>query len=119
MSKKILLVDDEPDLRQIIGFRLKKMGYDVAVAFDGPAALSMAESEKPDLILLDVMMPGIDGFEVCKRLRANKFSNKILIYTAKVEAINATKAREAGADDFTVKTTNLTEIIEAIKRLLA
>jgi len=118
-GKKILLVDDELDLQKVISIRLESMGFVVSLANDGEEALSKVQTDQPDLILLDVMMPGIDGFETCKKIRENGFTNKIVIYTAKADAVNATKARVAGADDFTVKTTRMSEIADSIKNLLS
>ena len=118
MTKKILLVDDEPDILQVISFRLEKAGYDVAIASNGEDALWVLEKEQSDVVLLDVMMPGMDGFEVCERMKDVNPDQKIIIYTAKVDGVNAAKARESGADDFTVKTVDLKYILESISHLM-
>jgi two-component system alkaline phosphatase synthesis response regulator PhoP len=118
MVRKILLVDDESDILQVISFRLEKAGYEVVLASNGEEALWMVEKESPDIVLLDVMMPGIDGFEVCKKIKQNDSNRKIIIYTDKVDGVNAEKARESGADDFTVKTAALKYILEAINQLI-
>lgn len=118
MTKKILLVDDEQDILQVISFRLEKADYKVIVASSGEEALVMVDQEKPDVILLDVMMPGMDGFEVCKKIKSKSPSQKIIIYTAKVDGVNAAKARESGANDFTVKTTDLKYILESIRKMI-
>lgn len=118
MPKKILLVDDEPDILKVIGFRLEKAGYQVVLASNGKDGVDMAQRESPDVVLLDVMMDGMDGFEVCKRLKQANSAQKIVIYTAKVDGVNAAKARESGADDFTVKTADLKYILEVIDRLI-
>lgn len=115
---KILLVDDEPDILQVISFRLEKAGYDVVLAPNGDDALWMVEKELPDLVLLDVMMPKMDGFEVCTRMKEGFPNLKIIIYTAKVDGVNAARARESGADDFTVKTVDLKYILESISKLI-
>jgi len=116
---KILLVDDEQDILQVIGFRLEKAGYDVVLALNGDDALWMLEKENPDLILLDVMMPGKDGFEICREIKKGDPERRIIIYTAKVDGVNAAKARECGADDFTVKTADLKYILESINKSLS
>jgi len=118
MKKKILVVDDEPDILQVISFRLDKAGYAVTGAPQGEEALRMAAQDQPDLILLDVMMPGLDGFEVCRRIKEKFPGQKIIIYTAKVDGVNAGKARASGADDFTVKTADLKHILDAIRKLI-
>lgn len=117
-KKRILLVDDEPDLRQVIGFRLDKMDYILLSAPDGDEALRIMEESHPDIILLDVMLPKVDGFEICKKIKERNPSQKVIMYTAKIEAVDVEKAREAGADDFTVKTTDLKHIVQSIEKLL-
>ena len=82
MAKKILVVDDEKPISDIIKFNLEKEGYEVVVAFDGEEALEKVEGEKPDLIILDLMLPKIDGLEVAKRVRA-KHTTPIIMVTAK------------------------------------
>jgi len=119
MKKKILVVDDEPDILQVITFRLDKAGYAVAGVSNGEEALRMVGEDRPDLILLDVMMPGLDGFEVCRRIKEKTPGQKIIIYTAKVDGVNAAKARASGADDFTVKTADLKHILDAIRKQIS
>ena len=118
MEKTILLVDDEGDLRKIISFKLENTGYKVVEAANGDEAIEKAAAVNPDLILMDVMMPGKNGFDACQEIRDNGYENKIVIYTAKVDAVDATRARKAGADDFTVKTTELAEILTSLENLL-
>lgn len=118
MRKKILLVDDEPDILQVMEFQLKKAGYEIVSAPSGEDALRIMEKEQPDLVLLDVMMPGIDGFEVCKYIKGKNPHRKVIIYTAKVDGVNAAKAKESGSDDFTVKTADLKHILESISQLI-
>ena len=118
MAVKVLLVDDEPDILQVIGFRLGKAGYHVVMASGGEEAITMIDREDPDIVLLDVMMPGMDGFEVCKKIKKSSPERKIIIYTAKVDGVNSAKARECNADDFTVKTGDLRYIFEAINQLV-
>ncbi|MEW5895538.1 MAG: response regulator [Candidatus Omnitrophota bacterium] len=118
MSIKVLLVDDEPDILYVISFRLGKAGFDVITAANGADALAVVDKEEPDVVLLDVMMPGMDGFEVCKEMKKNHAKLKIIIYTAKVDGVNTAKARECKADDFTVKTADLKYIFESINQLV-
>ncbi len=118
MGRKILLVDDEPDILQVLSFRLSKAGYDTVAASNGNDALQMMEDFHPDLVLLDVMMPGMDGFETCTRMKKSHPQSRVVIYTAKIDGINAARARESGADDFTVKTTDLKYILESISHLM-
>ncbi len=88
MSKKILIVDDEPDLVRVTSFRLKKMGYNVIVGTDGNQALSLIESERPDLVLLDLRLPEIDGLEACRRVKADpKLKDiPIILFTASISS---------------------------------
>ncbi len=116
MAKKILLIDDEPDVQQVISFRLEKAGYEVIVTDRAAEALDLVPRERPDVILLDVMMPGEDGFEVCREIKTRHPHQRVIIYTAKIEGVDAARARAVGADGFTVKTADLAYILEAIER---
>ncbi len=118
MGIKILLVDDEPDIQQILSARLENAGYQVVSAENGEEALLLAEKENPDVVLLDVMMPGMDGFEVCERLKEDNSQGKIVIYTAKMDGVDAARARQVGADDFTVKTSDFKYLLETIEKVL-
>ncbi len=104
-SKKILVVDDEERVREMLGFRLKLFGYEVLEASNGEEALEVATREKPDLVLLDIMMPGMDGFQVCSRLKRNEETKDIpvVILTAKADAKDVTRAVNSGAADYVVK----------------
>jgi CheY-like chemotaxis protein len=104
-SKRILVVDDEPRVREMIEFRLRQYGYDVLQAADGREALSVASEEQPDLVLLDVMMPELDGFQVCSRLKQHEATEHIpvVMLTAKAEAKDVTRAFNSGAVDYVVK----------------
>ena len=94
------------------------MGYEVILAEGGQESLGKLESVQPDLILLDVMMPDMDGFETCEHMRKKGYDGKIVIYTAKIDGVDVGKARQVGADDFTVKTSGLEHITESIGKLL-
>jgi two-component system response regulator VicR len=85
MEKKIMLVDDEPEILDIVSTRIKSWGYDVMTAIDGENALTLLEKQLPDLILLDVMMPGKDGYEICNEIKTNIRTSKVpvILFTAK------------------------------------
>lgn len=104
-SRRILVVDDEPRVREMIEFRLRLFGYDVVQAGDGREALAMAAAEQPDLVLLDVMMPEVDGFQVCSKLKQHEATKDIpvVMLTAKAEAKDVTRAFNSGAVDYVVK----------------
>lgn len=118
MSKgKILVVDDEPSIRQIVETRLKMAGYDVVTAGDGLEALEMVKSENPNLIVLDIMMPKVDGLQVCKEIRKN-LTTPIIMLTAKGEVVDKIQALELGADDYIVKPFSPRELEARIKAVL-
>ncbi len=118
MGVKILLVDDEPDIQQILSVRLEGAGYQVVSAENGEEALLLAEKEMPDVVLLDVMMPGINGFDVCEELKRKDPRGKVVLYTAKMDGVDAARARQVGADDFTVKTSDFKYLLQTIERVL-
>jgi len=114
MNKKILVVEDEKAIADILDFNLKKEGYTVVCAYDGEDGLSKALSENPDLILLDVMLPKLDGFEVCKSVR--KTSNvPIIMLTAREEEVDKILGLELGADDYITKPFSMRELMARIK----
>lgn len=114
MDKKILVVEDEKAIADILGFNLKKEGYTVVCAYNGEDGLSAALGEKPDLILLDVMLPKLDGFEVCKEVR--KSSNvPIIMLTAREEEVDKILGLELGADDYITKPFSMRELMARIK----
>ena len=102
---KILIVDDEEDIRELVGYNLQRAGYRIAFAVSGEEVLLKAGSMLPDLILLDLMLPGIDGLEVARRLKTDKktASVPIIMLTAKGEEVDVVKGLELGADDYIVK----------------
>jgi len=118
MGVKILLVDDEPDIQQILSARLQSAGYDVVSAESGEEALLLVAKEAPDVVLLDVMMPGVNGFEVCEQLKSRNPLWKVVMYTAKMDGVDAARARQVGADDFTVKTSDFKYLLETIEKVL-
>ncbi len=121
MPEKILIVDDDLDTLRLVGLMLQKQGYQIVAASSGPQGLELAFSELPDLILLDVMMPGMDGYEVARNLRGNeKTANiPILMFTAKSQLDDKVTGFEAGADDYLTKPTHPTELQAHVKALLA
>jgi len=121
MSEKILIVDDDIDSLKLIGLMLQRHGYDVVAANAGMQALSKAVSEHPSLIILDVMMPDMDGYEVCRRLRANPDTRSIpiIMFTAKTLVDDKVAGFEAGADDYLTKPTHPAELASRVKSILA
>ncbi len=118
--KKILIVDDEEDLRVVLTFRLESAGFEVITAHNGMEALKVAKKESPDLVLLDVMMPFIDGYEVCEILKSGQDTEKIpiIILTAKKTVGDMDHAFRVGADDFMSKPYDSGELINKIKKFL-
>jgi len=111
---KILVVDDEKNLVDIVAYNLKKEGYEPLKAYDGEAGLALALSEDPELILLDIMMPKLDGFEVCTRIR-KKSQVPIIMLTARVEEVDKVLGFELGADDYVTKPFGVRELIARVK----
>lgn len=120
MPDKILVIDDHEETLRVVKFILEQRGYDVINASSGATGLAMAEEEKPDIILLDVMMPGINGVEVCRRLRANSNFDDvpIIMFTAKDQVDDKWAGFEAGADDYLTKPTDPEELERRIQVLL-
>ncbi|MBT2623896.1 response regulator transcription factor [Bacillus sp. HU-1818] len=118
MSKKILVVDDEESIVTLLQYNLERSGYEVVTASDGEEALKQAETEKPDLIVLDVMLPKLDGIEVCKQLRQQKLMFPILMLTAKDEEFDKVLGLELGADDYMTKPFSPREVNARVKAIL-
>jgi len=116
----ILVVDDEEPIQELLRFNLEKEGYRVSVAKDGQEALKHVENDQPDLIVLDLMLPGMDGLEVCRKLRSNpKFQQiPIIMLTAKGEEIDKVLGLEIGADDYMTKPFSPRELLARIKARL-
>ncbi|RQD73933.1 MAG: DNA-binding response regulator [Candidatus Syntrophonatronum acetioxidans] len=117
MKRKILLVDDEKTLVKALTFNLEKEGYQVIPAYDGEEALKKMEGENPDLLILDLMLPGLDGFEVCRRVRKN-YDIPIIMLTAKGDDIDKILGLELGADDYITKPFNPRELLARVKAIL-
>lgn len=118
MSEKVLVVDDEESILTLIKFNLEKAGLNVITAEDGNKALEKAKEEKPDLIILDIMLPGMDGIEVCKRLRKEDYNIPVLMLTAKDEEIDKILGLEIGADDYMTKPFSIRELMARVKAIL-
>ncbi|MBF4693296.1 response regulator YycF [Fusibacter ferrireducens] len=114
MSKKILIVDDEKPISDIIKFNLSKEGYEIDTAFDGDEALKKVYQFQPDLVLLDVMLPKLDGFQVCRKIRES-FNMPIIMLTAKEEEVDKVLGFELGADDYITKPFGMRELIARVK----
>lgn len=121
MPKSVLVVDDEPNIVLSLEFLMRQSGFDVRVARDGDAALAAVEERVPDLILLDVMMPGRDGYEVCQTIRANPAWRKvrIIMLTAKSREVEQEKGLALGADDYVTKPFSTRDLVEKVKLMLA
>ncbi|MBV6395915.1 MAG: Sensor histidine kinase RcsC [Anaerolineales bacterium] len=121
MPEKILIVDDDVDTLRLVGIMLQRQGYQIAAAANGQQGLAKALEEKPDLILLDVMMPDMDGYEVTRRLRADPATAKIpiLMFTAKSQLDDKVTGFQSGADDYLTKPTHPSELQAHIKALFA
>jgi DNA-binding response OmpR family regulator len=120
-NSKILVVDDEPDALEILGFKLKEAGFAPIFAADGAQAIASARSERPALIVLDLMLPQIDGLEVCKILRRDPGTSviPILMLTARAAEMDRVIGLEIGADDYVTKPFSPREVVVRIKKLLA
>ncbi len=121
LKKKILLVDDEPDLVQMVSIRLKTAGYDVVSAYDGQQALDSVKQNKPDLIILDLMLPKMDGYKVCRLLKFDERYKKIpvLIFTARAQVEDVHLATECGANGYLTKPFEAQVLLKKLEELLA
>jgi len=117
MSLKVLVVEDEPVLLETLAYNLGKQGYEVLTAADGYQAIALARKERPALLVLDLMLPGVDGFEVCRILR-QEMSVPILMLTARAEEVDKVVGLEVGADDYMTKPFSMRELMARVKALL-
>ena len=117
-KKTVLIVEDEKNIVDIIRFNLQRTGYNTLEAYDGEAGLAMAREKKPDLILLDVMMPKMMGFDVCRALRAEGDNVPVIILTARGEEYDKLAGLEGGADDYVVKPFSPRELVARVKAVL-
>jgi two-component system alkaline phosphatase synthesis response regulator PhoP len=120
VAKKILLVDDEPAILKVTGYRLQKLGFEVITAENGPAALEAVSQVKPDLILLDLLLPVMDGCEVCRAIKSSEefYKTPVILFTAATEEIEK-KVQEAGADDYVFKPFSPQVLIGKINKFLS
>ena len=120
MGRKILVVDEEPVLVETIAYNLEQAGYQVTTAADGTSALEAAQRETPDLIILDIMLPEMDGLEVCRQLRreSNTSTTPIMMLTAKGDEIDKVVGLEVGADDYVTKPFGRRELLARVRALL-
>ena len=118
MGQRILIVDDEPNIAASLEFLLLRGGYEVRVAHDGEEALAQAESFGPELVLLDVMMPKLNGYEVCQRLRQGGRAMKIVMLTARGRGVDMEKSKALGADLYVTKPFSTRELVAQVRELL-
>jgi len=121
MGKRILVVEDDPGAIRLVSYTLEQEGYEVITALNGLEGLKKARADKPDLLILDVMLPGLDGFEVCRRLRADDETAglPILMLSAKAQEIDKTTGLKIGADDYLAKPADPADILDRVSNLLA
>jgi DNA-binding response OmpR family regulator len=117
MSAKILIVDDEPAIVNMLAYNLKRANYEVLIARDGEEALAQARREQPDLIILDLMLPRLDGLEVCRALRRER-DLPIIMLTARDAEVDRVVGLELGADDYVVKPFSVRELMARVKNVL-
>lgn len=120
MAKKILLVDDERNLNDIVAMRLKCNNYEVITAYDGQDGLDKARKENPDLIIMDLMLPKMDGYKVCGLLKKDSRYSRIpiIMFTARAQEEDMDMAKEVGADDYIVKPFDAEALLTKVKELL-
>ena len=117
MGKSILIVEDEQNIVDILSFNLSREGYDTLEAYDGPTGLQLALEQDPDLILLDLMLPGMDGFEVCRQVRESGSSTPIIMLTARTQEMDKVTGFMTGADDYVTKPFSPAELTARIDAL--
>ena len=117
MSKRILIIEDNKDLAHLLELHLRDLSYDVTLSFEGPKGLAEAESVDYDLIILDLMLPGMDGLEICRRLRNRPAYTPILMLTSKSSELDRVVGLEMGADDYVVKPFSIRELMARVKAI--
>jgi DNA-binding response OmpR family regulator len=117
MSKKILVVEDNKELAHLLEIHLRDLSYEVDLAFDGVAGLTRAETNTYDLIILDLMLPGLDGLELCRCLRSNPSYTPILMLTSKTSELDRVLGLEIGADDYVTKPFSVMELLARVKAI--
>jgi DNA-binding response OmpR family regulator len=119
MAERMLIVEDEPNIVVSLEFLLRHEGYEVALAGSGPEALAAVASFRPDLVLLDVMLPGLDGFEVCRRLRSAPNPPKIILLTARGREAERHKGLDLGADLYVTKPFSTRQLMSDVRSCLS
>jgi DNA-binding response OmpR family regulator len=121
MAGKILVIEDDPAISRLVEYSLRHAGYDIITAANGLEGIKKAHSEAPDLVILDVMLPGMDGFEICHRLKSEPATASILIlmFSAKAQEIDKNTGLKVGADDYLPKPAAPAEIVSRVAKLLA
>lgn len=120
MTKKILVIEDDPAISRLVDYSLRHEGYEVISATNGLAGIKKAQNEAPDLVILDVMLPGMDGFEICHQLRSEQDTAQlpILMFSAKAQEIDKNTGLKVGADDYLPKPATPAEIVNRVEKLL-
>ena len=121
MDKKILVIEDDPSTSRLVEYTLRHHGYQLIMTTNGTEGLKKARSEGPDVVILDMMLPDIDGFEICRRLRAETSTANIsiLMFSARAQETDKDDGLKAGADDYLTKPAPYTEIIARVEKLIA
>jgi two-component system alkaline phosphatase synthesis response regulator PhoP len=121
MEKKILVIEDDPATSRLVEYSLRRENYEVIISTNGLEGVRRAHTDKPDLVILDVMLPGIDGFEICSRLRAepDTANQPILMFSAKAQEIDKRTGMKVGADDYLTKPSAPAEIVSRVGKCLA
>lgn len=115
--RRVLVVEDEPDIAELLALHLRDLGAEIAIEGDGNRALTLATAESWDLIMLDIRLPGIDGLEICRRLRAQSISVPILLLTAKSAELDRVLGLEVGADDYVTKPFSVLEVMARVRAI--
>jgi DNA-binding response OmpR family regulator len=115
MSRNVLVIEDDQDIAELVKLHLEELSYNVKLAFDGIVGLAEAESKKYDLVILDLMLPGLDGLEVCRQIRAKVSHTRILMLTSKSTELDRVLGLEMGADDYLTKPFSVKELVARVK----
>lgn len=120
MQKRVLVVEDDPAASRFVGYTLQQEGFEVLIAANGLEGIMKAQQDKPDIIILDGMLPGLDGFQVCRRLRgeANTANLPILMLSAKAQESDKAAGFKVGADDYLAKPVDPSNLVERVRNLL-
>ena len=120
MNKMILIVDDEEDIVELLAYNLEREGYQIAKAYDGHQALKYIRENQPDLVILDLMLPGVNGFEICRLIRKKPETEgmPIIMLTAKTDSVDKIMGLEIGADDYMTKPFNVRELLARVRSVL-